>query len=169
MPRDIRVEHPLDGEEIRKLDRQRWRKNGVADLAEGFTAKPDGRAGCIYFRRGPQVLELYYELSGDPKYDILLWLRGFSEWIAPERAPISSAEQRVIRAELEHWLKANGTRAFFDESTAPPSRTRSTRGKRRSSSGPIVQSHDGRRDSSSERHEDTPGEIESRTHTQEVP
>jgi hypothetical protein len=115
MPRDIVVEHPLDEKEIRKLDRQRWRKNGVADLAEGFTLKPDGRAGGIYFRRGPQVLELYYELSGDPAYDILLWLRGLSEWILPERAPTSSAEQRLIRAELERWLKENDTRAFFDE------------------------------------------------------
>jgi hypothetical protein len=118
MPRDIVVEHPLDEKEIRKLDRKRWKENRVAELGEGFALKPDGRAGCVYFRRGPRILELYYELSGDPAYDILLWLRGLSEWILPERAPISPDEQRVILASLERWLKENHTRAFFDETGA---------------------------------------------------
>jgi hypothetical protein len=118
MPRDIVVDYPLDEKTKRKWDRERWAKNRVSDLPEGFTWKKDGRSGCIYFRRGERVLELFYEISGDPAYDILLWPAQLSSWVLPTSEPIPAGEQRALRAALERWLEEERTRAHFDESEA---------------------------------------------------
>jgi len=109
------VRHPLDEKELARMDRERWQRDRVDELPDGFTLKRDGRCGSIYFRRGSRVLELHYELSGDPGYDILLWNRQLSSWVLPEREPLTADEQRDVRAALERWLAANHTRALFDD------------------------------------------------------
>jgi hypothetical protein len=119
MPRDIVIQHTIDEKTKKKWDRQRWKEHGVSELPQGFTIKKDGRAGSIYFRRGERILELYYEISGDPAYDILLWQHSLSNWILPGPEPVPPEEQQAIRAELEQWLQANETRAHFtDEGSA---------------------------------------------------
>jgi hypothetical protein len=87
----------------------------VDELEQGFTFRPSGRDGYIYFRRGEKLLELYWEMSGVDDYDILLSLEGLQQWVLPQSEPLASEQRAEIRTELQSWLAANNVRALLQE------------------------------------------------------
>ncbi len=81
------------------------RSEAASTLAPGFTFRPVGRSGFIYFRSGERVLEVYVEMAGVAPYDMLVWPEGLENWIYPERLPLSSGELQSVRREFGAWLK----------------------------------------------------------------
>jgi hypothetical protein len=77
----------------------------VSTLPQGFTFRPDGRSGFIYYRAGDRVLEIYVETSAVARYDMLVWPEGLDEWVYPESAPLSSDERIDVRRQFRTWLK----------------------------------------------------------------
>lgn len=98
-------------EERLKWARRRHKRDAVADLAQGFSFRAQGRQGFIYYREGNRVLELYWEMSGIPEFDILLNVFGLSRWVWPyvEETPI--VDRGRIRQALEAWLARSGYHA----------------------------------------------------------
>ena len=121
------VYEPIPPERAEKYRRQRWRKDGVADLPQGFTYKTQGRQGSIYYREGDKTLELAWEMSGVPEYDILLHLTGLTSWILPQTEALSETDAARIEEALKAWLKTVSFRAQLichpipDPSWPPPS------------------------------------------------
>jgi hypothetical protein len=76
----------------------------LAALPEGFSYHASGRSGSILYRREARILELYWEMSGVPEYDILLWLEDARTWTHPEKEKIEPDERAQIVKELEVWL-----------------------------------------------------------------
>ena len=76
----------------------------LAALTEGFNFHASGRSGSIFYKRGPRILELYWEMSGVPQYDILLWIEDSYFWTHPQKEKIDEAERNQIIADLELWL-----------------------------------------------------------------
>ncbi len=105
------VYHQLDPKDVARWAEQRRGRDNVARCPEGFTFSPSGRDGFIYYRSGLRTLELYWEMSGVPQYDILLSLEGLKEWVAPDSEPTSPGEQTEIRVALERWLASRGMKA----------------------------------------------------------
>ena len=73
-------------------------------LRQGFTFRPDGRSGFIYFRSGDRVLEIYVEMSGVPEYDMLVWPDGLDTWVYPEGVPLTADERTEVRNQFSTWL-----------------------------------------------------------------
>lgn len=111
MGKYIYVTEPIPPERAAKLRRKRWREDGVAQLPAGFTFKAKGRQGSIYYREGEKALELAWEMSGVPQFDILVHLGGLSAWILPEAAPLPEADQARIEGALQVWLASVKYRA----------------------------------------------------------
>jgi hypothetical protein len=76
----------------------------LAALPEGFSFHASGRSGSILYRREARILEIYWEMSGVPEYDILLWIEDIHTWTRPEREKIDLGERETIIRELEAWL-----------------------------------------------------------------
>jgi hypothetical protein len=74
-------------------------------LPEGFSFHPSGRSGSICYRRKNKILELYWEMSGVPQYDILLWIGDIQTWTQPENERIEETELDEIMTELEAWFR----------------------------------------------------------------
>jgi hypothetical protein len=111
MGKYIYVTEPIPPERAEKWRRKRWREDGVADLPPGFTFKANGRQGSIYLREGEKTLEIPWEMSGVPQYDILVHLSGLSRWILPQAEPISGEDQARIEEALKAWLTSVKYRA----------------------------------------------------------
>jgi hypothetical protein len=96
------------------LDVQRWRDNKIAQLREGYTLTPLGRALALFYRRGKQVIEFPSEISGTPDFDIVIFIpeKGLA-WIDTatyEQTPLSAAEMQAQLAALKTWLIDRGMR-----------------------------------------------------------
>ena len=100
--------------EIERAAEARRHRDGVSNMAEGFHFRPSGRDGFIYYRRGLHVLELYWEMSGNEAFDILLSLDGIRHWHLPDLESIGEDEQRDIAARLREWLQSKNLRASFE-------------------------------------------------------
>ena len=92
------------------IARKRWKENKVADLANGYTWRTDGRTGCLYIKRQDRVMEVFYENSGSPEFDIILYWSS-ATWILPNQEAISLTERTALYEELLQWLKETGTKA----------------------------------------------------------
>jgi hypothetical protein len=92
------------------IARKRWKENKVTELANGYTWRTDGRTGCLYIKRHDRVLEVFYENSGTPEFDIILYWSS-AAWILPNQEALSSAERTELYEELSQWLKETGTKA----------------------------------------------------------
>ena len=90
------------------------RKAQFPKLNEGFTFKGSGRAGCIYFKEAGRLIEFNWEMSGVPRYDVLLWPEEVKEWIYPERVPIPEDKQRAILLALKAWLRKEGIKSDLE-------------------------------------------------------
>ena len=106
-------EPPMSPQEIGRLnERRRW-EHGVADMGNGFTLRSSGRDGYVYYRDGGRLIEFYWEMSGNPSYDIIMNLSALGSWIQPVPEPIDEAKRRAIETDLRSWLGQQGLRALF--------------------------------------------------------
>ncbi len=94
--------------DLEALNKARRETDQVDCLAEGFTFKPHGRSGFVYYKQGNCVLEVYVEMSGVPQHDFLTWEDGFTSWVLPVAEKVDDSDQRRIRTEYEEWVKSNG-------------------------------------------------------------
>lgn len=104
---------PVDASDSEKWKRIWWKKCNVDKLDDGFTFIRDGRTGSIFYKENPHILELSYELSGAPEFDILIDDSGFSKWILPSKEAIDNHKIVVIKNELALWLKNSNTRFTY--------------------------------------------------------
>lgn len=102
-------------EQAEKWARKRRNRHHIADLPDGFAFLADGRAGFIYYREHGKILELMWEMSGVPEYDILLNTFGLRSWVWPEKQPVSEEDRVRIRAALVEWLARANYRAELSE------------------------------------------------------
>jgi len=98
--------------DVARWDRQRWKEDGVDRLPDGFSLKPHGRNGSVYYRADGRVLELYCELAGAPEIDVLVNWDGLNAWIWPERSETTSEDRVRIRNLAEEWFKTRRIRAI---------------------------------------------------------
>jgi hypothetical protein len=74
--------------------------------ADGFHIKYHGRAGMIYYVDNGKVLEIDFEMSGVPQYDLLPYFDNLKSWTIPKNEPFAFKEQSAIKEELLEWLKS---------------------------------------------------------------
>ena len=98
------IHEPSDANRRAELDRLRRKTDNIDELPEGFTLKPHGRDGVVYYREGERVLELSYEADGTSA-GILLYLGGLDAWLLPSRRLTSPADRQRIRDALENWAR----------------------------------------------------------------
>ena len=93
---------------------EKWKKDKVNDLLndDGFHIKQDFRAGTIYFVEKFKVCEIYFELSGVSKFDILVFFDNLEEWSLPFKIKMTKLEIQEIREKLIIWL--NEEKIKFD-------------------------------------------------------
>jgi len=92
---------------------QKRRQTDFPRLAQGYTFKADGRSGYVYYREGERVLEIYWEMSGVPEYDILISLSEIRNWTTPEAVLIPSDKRDQIISGLKEFLVASRIRPDF--------------------------------------------------------
>ena len=92
---------------------QKRHQTDFPGLAQGYTFKPDGRSGFVYYREGEQILEIYFEMSGVPQYDILISLSTVRDWTIPQRLPIPPQKRDQIISGLKDFLLASRIRPDF--------------------------------------------------------
>ena len=109
------VSNSVSQQQMEKWTRQRRKKDGIETLPNGFSFKAHGRGGFIYYREGEKVLELYWEMSGVPEYDILLNTFGLRTWIWPQSSPVNNADYARLRDQLVLWLQQVGYRAQLSD------------------------------------------------------
>lgn len=85
---------------------------------DGFYMRAQGRYGMIYYIDNGKVLEIDWEISGVPKYDILLSFDDLTTWSIPENLSITPEDKAVIRLQFQEWLKKKKIRADLPEN--PP-------------------------------------------------
>lgn len=115
----IRVYHPpSDPRDVARWTEERRRRDGVSGLEEGFTFRPAGRHGYVYYREGERIMELVWEMAGPENYDIILFLHGLRKWALPHAEAVAPEKQQSIEAALRSWLSAKKLRAIFEEGGA---------------------------------------------------
>lgn len=108
-------ENPPDSKTVEGWIAKRRSRDKVDMLDPGFSLRASGRDGHVYYREGDRILELYWEMSGSKDFDILLSLRGLSEWMLPHREPIEITKQNELNAALRGWLTDNNIRALIQK------------------------------------------------------
>lgn len=86
------------------------RGNDFPALEEGYTFKAEGRSGFVYYREGDHVLEIYWEMSGVPEYDILIAPLDVTKRTSPADQPILPAKREQIVSGLRTYLLARKIR-----------------------------------------------------------
>ena len=87
------------------------RRTDFPALEEGYTFKAEGRSGFVYYRDGDHVLEIYWEMSGVPQYDILIAPLEITKWTSPADRPIPPEKRQQIIDGLKTYLLAQKIRA----------------------------------------------------------
>jgi len=72
---------------------------------DGFHIKYHGRGGMIYYVDNGKVLEIDFEMSGIPQYDLLPYFDNLKGWAIPKNEPFAFKEQSAIKEKLLEWLK----------------------------------------------------------------
>lgn len=100
-------------EQKNKWEKERREKDKIEQLIkiEGFHNKSNGRSGTIYYVEKGKICELYYEISGVKKFDILIWFDQLTDWIFPNKEPIKIEDKEAIKNKLVDWLDQNRIRA----------------------------------------------------------
>ena len=83
---------------------------------QGFTATFRGRDGVISYAEPPHTLQFDWEMSGSPKYDILV-TADFRRWSSPPQVEITQEHQLHILHALRHWLRTQRLRSDIDAPT----------------------------------------------------
>ena len=92
---------------------QKRRQTDFPGLAQGYTFKAEGRSGFVYYREGEQILEIYWEMSGVPRYDILISPSEIGNWTTPGGLAIPSLKRDQIISGLKEFLLASKIRPDF--------------------------------------------------------
>jgi len=91
------------GERVRATIAKR-RLEALARIQDGFTYDGRGREGSIYFKEGDKLLDFEWEMSGVPRFDILLYGLNASSWTLPKGVPIPIAKQLELLTRLRVFL-----------------------------------------------------------------
>jgi hypothetical protein len=91
-----------------KWTSERHQKDKLNELIKvnGFHIKYHGRAGMIYYIDNGKVLEIDFEMSGVPQYDLLPYFDNLKGWTIPKDEPFAFKEQSAIKEKLLEWLKS---------------------------------------------------------------
>ena len=102
-------------EEMQQFEIERRKKDKVDELItkNGFYNCCHGRSGYIYYVEDGHLCEMYYEASGNEKFDIALWL-DFRKWVRPEAITIPRDKRLEILHKLRSWLQEQKLRAGID-------------------------------------------------------
>lgn len=71
---------------------------------EGFHLSKGGRNGTLYYIANGKVCEIYWEISGVPQFNILLYFESLDSWALPTKQKMTSDEKEKIKSELLDWL-----------------------------------------------------------------
>ena len=86
-----------------------------------FIMKNSGRWGNVVYCEGDRrIEEIYWEISGNPDYDIGFWPIDLREWDKPKGKAIDKEHQLKILRSLRQWLKNQNIRSNID---LPPETT----------------------------------------------
>jgi hypothetical protein len=98
---------------IHHLTREMHQKDKLEQILEqnDFHLKSQGRAGTIYYIDDGSVLEIGFEMSGVPQYDLLLFFDTIETWNIPKGKPLNANQKKQIRDQLLQWLKTKGITA----------------------------------------------------------
>jgi hypothetical protein len=113
MARYVVAEDSLDERAKASFNRTRWTNDRVSELADGFTLRPRGREGSLYYKENGHVLELGFELAGDQDRSILLSRAGLQRWITPGQDPLNLEDQQRLEALAVEWLRNMGLSGKF--------------------------------------------------------
>jgi len=111
------VEDDRTPEQVDSAANERFRKDRIGDLPEGFTLVEKIRGGDIYLRRGDEALLFDYEFSGDPKVTVLVMSHPPMRWIhvhTLQSRPASLNDQRLAKTGLVEWLTGRRIRFSLD-------------------------------------------------------
>jgi hypothetical protein len=91
-----------------KWANERHQRDKLNELLKvnGFHIKYHGRSGMIYYIDNGKVLEIEFEMSGVPQYDLLVYFDTLKGWTIPRSDPFGFNEQSEIRERLLEWLKS---------------------------------------------------------------
>jgi len=73
-----------------------------------------GRDGIITYHEGAMSIEIYWERSGSPLYDICLATIDLREWKNPKGVKIDKEHQLEILRNLRQWLKDQNIKSNID-------------------------------------------------------
>lgn len=104
---DTHYEHKIAEVVEDKWTSERHKKDQLEKLLKqnGFHLKSQGRAGTIYYIDNGRVLEIGFEMSGVPQYDLLLFFDSIETWSIPKGEPLNVNQKTQIRDQLLEWLK----------------------------------------------------------------
>jgi hypothetical protein len=86
----------------------------VAASFPSFQLRTTGRCGEIECREGERVLLIPWEMSGSPKYDLLLAPLNLTSWSSNPDEPIPPLKQREVLTALRQWLRSERLRTDID-------------------------------------------------------
>lgn len=105
-------------EQIEAWEKERREEDDVNKLInkDGFHLISRGRSGTVYYVNSGRICEIYFEISGVEKYDLLFWFEDLKNWFYPEKVTILTDEKNKIKTEFEIWLKTKKIRTdLFDK------------------------------------------------------
>jgi|GEM_PF-743692 len=114
---DSHFQHYIPAIEKNKWEADRREKDKLQDMlpVNGFYMRSHGRSGYIYYIEDGNVVEIYWEVSGVPQYDILLSFYGLKGWSYPSSIPFAASEKEVIYDKLLKWLKEKNIRTDLEK------------------------------------------------------
>jgi hypothetical protein len=104
---DSHYEHKIAEVVEERWTNERHQKDSLDKLLkqEGFHLKSYGRGGTIYYIDNGRALEIGFEMSGVPQYDLLLFFDSIETWSIPKGESLNINQKIQIREQLLEWLK----------------------------------------------------------------
>lgn len=109
----VKIDNTTFQNHIAEIVKDKWvserrQKDNFNKLIEtdGFHIKYHGRGGMIYYVDNGKVLEIDFEMSGVPQYDLFPYFDNLKGWTIPKNEPFAFKEQSTIKEEFLEWLKS---------------------------------------------------------------